>query len=101
MKYIDAEKLKAEIERRKKEHMYDEMPITIGRYYEDRDLLTFIDSLQQEQPEEDLEKEMYDKATSECDIIWNEMGFQLCYDNLIEAFVAGAEWAMKRKEEKK
>jgi hypothetical protein len=57
--------------------------------------------LQQEQPEEDLEKEMYNKATSECDIIWNEMGFQLCYDNLIEAFVAGAEWAMKRKEGKK
>ena len=57
--------------------------------------------LQQEQPEEDLEKEMYNKATSECDIIWNEMDYQLCYDNLIEAFVAGAEWAMKRKEDKK
>ena len=57
--------------------------------------------LQQEQPEEDLEKEMYNKATYECDIIWNEMEFQLCYDNLIEAFVAGAEWAMKWKEDKK
>ena len=57
--------------------------------------------LQQEQPEEDLEKEMYNKATSECDIIWNEMDYQLCYDNLIEAFVAGAEWAMKWKEDKK
>lgn len=51
MKYIDADRLRAEIERRKKEHMYDEMPITIGRYYEDRDLLAFIDSLQQEQPD--------------------------------------------------
>ena len=95
------EKIRQEIERRKKEHMYNEMPITIGRYYEDRDLLAFIDFDLQEQPEVDLEKEMYDKATSECDIIWNEMGFQLCYDNLIEAFVAGAEWAMKRKEDKK
>ena len=95
------EKIRQEIERRKKEHMYNEMPITIGRYYEDRDLLAFIDFDLQEQPEEDLEKEMYNKATYECDIIWNEMEFQLCYDNLIEAFVAGAEWAMKRKEDKK
>ena len=95
------EKIHKEIERRKKEHMYNEMPITIGRYYEDRDLLAFIDFDLQEKPEEDLEKEMYNKATSECDIIWNEMGFQLCYDNLIEAFVAGAEWAMKWKEDKK
>jgi hypothetical protein len=95
------EKIRQEIERRKKEHMYNEMPITIGRYYEDRDLLAFIDFDLQEKPEEDLEKEMYNKATSECDIIWNEMGFQLCYDNLIEAFVAGAEWAMKREEGKK
>ena len=95
------EKIRQEIERRKKEHMYDEMPITIGRYYEDRDLLAFIDFDLQEQPEVDLEKAMYDKATSECDSIWNEMGFQLCYDNLIEAFVAGAEWAMKLKEEEK
>ena len=75
MKHIDADKLKAVIDA--------------------------IDSLQQEQPEEDLEKEMYNKATYECDIIWNEMDYQLCYDNLIEAFVAGAEWAMKRKEDKK
>ena len=136
------DKIRQEIEWRKKEHMYNEMPITIGRYYEDRDLLAFIDLLlqekptcktcgfyenncpfirgklipypnkvckdyihsvmkEQEQPEEDLEKEMYNKATYECDIIWNEMEFQLCYDNLIEAFVAGAEWAMKWKEDKK
>ena len=54
--YIDADRLRAEIERRKKEHMYDEMPITIGRYYEDRDLLAFIDSLQQEP----VEKKTFD-----------------------------------------
>lgn len=61
MKYIDVDKLKAEIERRQKENRYDELPMTIdryykaGRYYEDRDILTFIDSLQQEQPGVDLE----------------------------------------------
>ena len=49
-KYIDADLLRQEIERRKKGNMYDELPMTIGRYYEDRDLLAFIDSLQQEQP---------------------------------------------------
>jgi hypothetical protein len=55
MKYIDADRLRAEIERRKKEHMYNEMPITIGRYYEDRDLLAFIDFDLQEQPEVELD----------------------------------------------
>lgn len=44
------DKIRQEIERRKKEHMYNEMPITIGRYYEDRDLLAFIDLLLQEKP---------------------------------------------------
>lgn len=42
------EKIRQEIERRKKENMYDDLPITIGRYYEDRDLLAFIDSLPEE-----------------------------------------------------
>ena len=45
----DIEKIRQEIERRKKENMYDNLPITIGRYYEDRDLLAFIDSLPDEQ----------------------------------------------------
>ena len=39
------DKIKAEIERRKKRWMYDDLPIAMGRYYEDRDLLAFIDSL--------------------------------------------------------
>ena len=43
------EKIRQEIERRKKENMYDNLLITIGRYYEDRDLLAFIDSLPDEQ----------------------------------------------------
>ena len=45
-KYIDAEKIRDEIERRKKENMYYELPMTIGRYYEDRDLLSFLDTLE-------------------------------------------------------
>lgn len=42
------EKIKDEIERRKKRWMYDDLPIAMGRYYEDRDLLSFIDSLPDE-----------------------------------------------------
>ena len=53
------EKIRQEIERRKKENMYDDLPITIGRYYEDRDLLAFIDSL----PEDDLSLSWEDMAT--------------------------------------
>ena len=44
------EKIRQEIERRKKVNMYDNLPISIGRYYEDRDLLAFIDSLPEEKP---------------------------------------------------
>ena len=100
MKHIDVDKLKAEIERRKKEHMYDEMPITIGRYYEDRDLLAFIDSLQQEQQEVKL-SEISEKYAEKLDISkgWFDGGE---IDDLIkESFEAGVEWAMKRKEDKK
>ncbi len=107
MKYIDADRLNAKIEKHLKEVKDAEKRFTPNLGFLDAKLsgiyevMAIIYSLQQEQPEEDLEKAMYDKATSECDIIWNEMGFQLCYDNLIEAFVAGAEWAMKWKEDKK
>lgn len=110
MKYID--KIRQEIERLENEGAINKQKASENNDIESYVawgqqeavmgvLIRFIDSLQQEQPEVDLEKEMYNKATSECDIIWNEMDFQLCYDNLIEAFVAGAEWAMKRKENKK
>lgn len=66
MKYIDAEKLKAEIERL--EVLYDEALknpsfasyesslIAKGKHRQREDLLCFIDSLQQEHPEVDLEK---------------------------------------------
>lgn len=65
MKYVDTEKLKAEIEKRAKFHN-DAMKACIGLnnvaithsagWKEDTELLTIIDSLQQEQPEVDLEK---------------------------------------------
>ena len=35
--------------------MYDVLPMTIGRYYEDRDLLAFIDTLSEE-PDKSLEE---------------------------------------------
>ena len=55
-KYIDADKLIAEIERLRKEH-------TTGGYYNEaalvlNDLEDYADSLQQEQPEVDLDKEI-------------------------------------------
>lgn len=52
MKYIDADKLRAEIERRRLQNRYID---TEG--YEN-ELLEIIDSLQQEEPEVDLEKEI-------------------------------------------
>lgn len=46
------DKIRAEIERRKKENMYVDLPMSIGRYYEDRDLLSFLDTMpnESEQP---------------------------------------------------
>ena len=67
MKYIEAEKLKAEIERRKKKHQEASACgyiIDPNRLDEDEDILSLIDSLQQEQPEVDLEKEIEDYAYS-------------------------------------
>ena len=69
-KYIDAEKMKTEIERKKEEYKKDRyMSDYRGKlaYYKDKiydDLLSFITSLQQGQPKVDLEKEIDEK--------WNE-----------------------------
>ena len=41
-------KIRQEIESRKRRWMFDDLPISIGRYYEDRDILEFIDSLPDE-----------------------------------------------------
>lgn len=59
-KYIDSEKLVAEIERRKKNNLISAKKCPTGYFSlvanEDIDILSFITSLQQEQPEVDLEK---------------------------------------------
>ena len=89
------EKIHKEIERRKKEHMYNEMPITIGRYYEDRDLLAFIDLLLQEKPEVEL-SEISEKYAEKLDISkgWFDGGE---IDDLIkESFEAGAKWQYQK-----
>lgn len=79
------EKIRQEIERRKKGNMYDELPTTIGRYYEDRDLLAFIDSLPEEKPSEDLEEAAarYERENRES---------ILSSVDIVDAFIAGAEW---------
>lgn len=69
-KYIDAEKLKAEIERRNLSNRY----ITTEGY--EQELYELIDSLQQEQPEVDLEKGIDDW--------YNTMGVPLSVDALKE-----------------
>ena len=85
------EKIRQEIERRKKENMYDDLPITIGRYYEDRDLLAFIDSLPEEKPSEDVEEAAKEYAYS-----WRKEGNkevrELFPKAAYRAFIAGAEW---------
>ena len=67
MKYIDAEKLKAEIERLKqdnetsddKEYAQYEIDVACGYAMACEEILSIIASLQQEQPEVDLEKEIH------------------------------------------
>lgn len=85
----DKDKIRQEIERRKKENMYDDLPITIGRYYEDRDLLAFIDSLPDEKPSEDLEE-----AAQEYAIPFNDTTYGCEYS--YKGFIAGAEWQAKQ-----
>ena len=68
MKYIDAERLKAEIERRMEMHRKlsaNGYIIDPNRLDEDEDILSFVHSLQQEQPEVDLEKELDSLITPE------------------------------------
>ena len=74
------EKIRQEIERRKKENMYDDLPITIGRYYEDRDLLAFIDSL----PEDDLSLSWEDMAKIDAIILDVNNEFAIDYSKEID-----------------
>lgn len=82
MKYIDAEKLKAEIERRRLSNRY----IDTEGYEEE--LYEIIDSLQQEQTEGDLEEAAEEYVTD-----WTT-----CYAYEIkQAFIAGAKWMASQK----
>lgn len=76
MKYIDAELLKTELKRRIKER--DNM-MKLGTYFSTsyvyEDILDLIDSLQQEQPEGELEKEM---------TAYIEQHFHIRYDETLE-----------------
>lgn len=59
MKYINAEKLKAEIKRLEEmDYPCDTYEESVGFYYALDCIKSFIDSHQQEQPEVDLEKEI-------------------------------------------
>lgn len=83
------DKIRQEIERRKKENMYNELPITVGRYYEDRDLLSFLDTLP-EQPVEGLKE-------AACDYLDNHKPLtRYNWGDLMDAFIAGAEWQKKQ-----
>lgn len=114
-KYIDAEKLKAEIERRKQVHFDDYFikksgnPADYGASNALAQVLSFIDSLQQEQPS--LPSNLDEAAE---DFVWEIMEndedgvSDLCrklnylnkitdfYDGLAEFFKAGAKWAMQQ-----
>lgn len=103
MQYIDADRLRAEIGRRKKKNMNVDIQRLMGRYFEDRDILALLDSLQQEQPSlPDLDE----AAENWCKE--SNKGIALCADRQshyladgMDAFKAGAEWATKYHKEQK
>ena len=74
-KYIDAEKLKVEIERRMKCYDRDGCEPNDGKWVELVTIKHFIDSLQREQPEVDLDKEI-DKEWAKCEPIDEGMGLE-------------------------
>ena len=81
------EKIRQEIERRKKENMFVDLPMSIGRYYEDRELLAFIDSLPEEKPSEDLEEAAVAYSQDP-----EEDGRIVLNADKGMAFIAGAKW---------
>lgn len=101
MKYIDADLLRKEIDHRI--DILEDMSIKCAKnddtemhaYYHGKaislqELLSFIDSLQQEQPSDDLE-EAADKYEQE----------YFTDATLGEAYMAGAEWQAKRMKDEK
>lgn len=97
-KYIDVDCLKAEIERLRKEHTTREYRDETALVLED--LWDYADSLQQEQPS--LPNDLDEAAEKWCEE--NNKGIALCDDKKshyladgMDAFKAGAEWAMQHK----
>lgn len=94
-RYIDADKLKTEIERRKKA-----IHATIFND-EYNDLLAWLDSLQEEQPSEELEKYASRAGFDYVDDIeykypghrWNDHDVEFAYR---DGIIAGAEWQRQR-----
>lgn len=94
MKYIDADKLIAKIEKRKNESRelaQEHKNSSLGNAAqtmanEDEEILSLIDSLQQEQPEVDLEKEInaffdkWDKNSYGC--IFDENGARVTIETI-------------------
>jgi hypothetical protein len=77
------EQIKAEIERRMKKNQQDATESGAGAFYEDRELLSFINSLPAEQPSEDLEEA--------ANIYANKQGLEL-KPFAIKFFKSGAQW---------
>lgn len=92
------EKIRQEIERRKKRWMYDDLPIAMGRYYEDRDILAFIDSLPEDHFRDStkmISKELEEAADNHIRKIVDAAGhpgWDWTSRDIKDAFIAGAEW---------
>ena len=85
MKYIDADKIRAEIERRMKHwHCFEFMDEMLNGPNGDDGFLFFLDSLQQEQQEVDLEKDIQDWMINECGPSdFNPYADHWCADDII------------------
>ena len=77
------EKIRQEIERRKKRRMFDDLPISIGRFYEDRDILAFIDSLPEETKDAEQAAARYERENRQS---------VLSSVDIVSAFIDGAKW---------
>ena len=69
--------------------MYDDLPMTTGRYYEDRDLLAFLDTLS-----EDSDKSLVEAAEKYLDN--HKPLTRYNWGDLMDAFIAGAEWQKEK-----
>ena len=108
MKYIDAERLRAEIERLKGQLIRGACAAQIEMETNCKDeayneVLAFLDSLQQEQPP--LPANLDEAAEKKYPVYWKDYPkdgiarSELSYDTnkqCREAFIAGAEWAMEQ-----